>query len=113
GARFCDWSELREKVKLDLKTNRKSLSLAHINKLTILSNFATLCIKGCLWIQASLEIAQQWHEGEGVYFARRVQALVRHYQIFAQLPIKMRGSLRQMPTPGFMMKLSKHAPELG
>jgi hypothetical protein len=90
-SRFRDWSELHEKIKSDLKKNSKSLSLSHINKLTILSNFATLCIKGCSRIQASNEIARQWHEGEGVYFARQVRALVRHYQIFAQLPIERRG----------------------
>ncbi|KAG1846010.1 hypothetical protein C8R48DRAFT_779746, partial [Suillus tomentosus] len=89
--RFRDWSEMRKNIKSDLKKNSKSFSLAHINKLTILSNFATLCIKGCSRIQASIEIARQWHEGEGIHFARKVRALVRHYQIFAQLPMEKRG----------------------
>ncbi|KAG2127909.1 uncharacterized protein EDB93DRAFT_1269737 [Suillus bovinus] len=70
--KFHDWSKMRENIKSDLKKNSKSLSLAHINKLTILSNFATLCIKGCSWIQASIEIAWQWHEGEGIHFAWKV-----------------------------------------
>jgi len=90
-SRFRSWNELREKIKSDLKKSGKSLPLAHINKLTILSNFATLCIKGCSWMQASNEIARQWHEGKGVYFARQVRALARHYRIFAQLPIERRG----------------------
>jgi len=90
-SRFCNWSELRKKIKSDLRKNSKSLSLGHINKLNILSNFATLCIKGCSRMQASNEIARQWHEGKGVHFARQVRALARHYQIFAQLPIERRG----------------------
>ncbi|KAG1901493.1 uncharacterized protein F5891DRAFT_1187343 [Suillus fuscotomentosus] len=89
--RFHDWSEMHKNIKSDLKKNSKSFSLAHINKLTILSNFETLCIKGCSQIQASIEIARQWHKGEGIHFARKMQALVRHYQIFAQLPVEKQG----------------------
>ncbi|KAG2157546.1 hypothetical protein DEU56DRAFT_750616 [Suillus clintonianus] len=77
--RFHDWSEMHENIKSDLKKNSNSLLLAQINKLTILSNFATLYIKGCSRIQASVEIARQWHEGKEIHFARKVQALVRHY----------------------------------
>ncbi|KIK32812.1 hypothetical protein CY34DRAFT_110837 [Suillus luteus UH-Slu-Lm8-n1] len=88
--RFRDWSKMCKNIKSDLKKNSKSFSLAQINKLTILSYFATLCIK-CSWIQASAEIARQWHEGEGIHFAWKVRALVRHYQIFAQLPMEKRG----------------------
>ena len=89
-----DWTELRQKIKSGLKKNGKSLSLTHVNQLTILSNFATLRIKGYSRTQASIEIARQWHEGEGVYFARRVRALARHFQVFEQLPIEKQGGKR-------------------
>src|SRR5262249_1801869 len=68
-----------------------SLPLLQINQLLILANFATLRLKGFKCINASLQIAQQWHEGQGAWFARRVRALARHYQIFEQLPIEKRG----------------------
>ena len=35
----------------------------------IVANFATLRLKGVSRITASEEIARQWHEGEGKYFA--------------------------------------------
>lgn len=43
-------------------------------------------------MEASRAIALQWHEGEGVHFARRVRALARHYEIFEQLPREQHGS---------------------
>lgn len=52
----------------------------------ILSNLATLRLKGLSRTDASLEIAQQWRDGNGSWFARRIHALARHYQIFEQLP---------------------------
>ncbi|KAJ7814049.1 hypothetical protein B0H13DRAFT_2465431 [Mycena leptocephala] len=67
------WHALREKVKTDLK--KKNLPLTQYNQLLIIRNFATLLIKGLKRIQASLEIARQWHEGGGNYFAHRVRAL--------------------------------------
>ena len=57
----------------------------------IISNFATLCLKGVSRTQASLKIAWQWHEGEGNWFARWVRALAWHYQIFEELPVEKRG----------------------
>ena len=57
----------------------------------ILSIFATLCLKGVLRMQASAEIAYQWHDGDGVHFARWIRALARHYQIFEQLPAERHG----------------------
>jgi len=60
----------------------------------ILSNFATLRLKGASRIGASEEIARQWHDGVGKHFARRVRALARHYQIFEQLPIERRGGYK-------------------
>ncbi|KAJ7801773.1 hypothetical protein B0H13DRAFT_2497390 [Mycena leptocephala] len=83
------WHALREKVKTDLK--KKNLPLTQYNQLLIIQNFATLLIKGLKRIQASLEIARQWHEGGGNYFSRCVRALVQHYQIFEELPLETRG----------------------
>jgi len=57
----------------------------------ILRNFATLCLKGLQCIVASEQIAEQWHEGRGIYFARQIRELARHYQRFEQLPPKKRG----------------------
>ncbi len=66
-----------------------------MNQLLIISNFATLHIKGVSCTQASLEIARQWHKGQENWFSWRVQALARHYQIFEALPIERRGGARQ------------------
>jgi hypothetical protein len=87
----CDWADLRKQIKDNLKKNSKTLPLSHINQLMIISNFATLCLKGVSRTQASIEISQQWHEGEGNWFAHRVRALARHYQIFEKLPAEKRG----------------------
>ena len=57
----------------------------------IISNFATLHLKKLSRTQASLEIARQWHEGEGNWFARQVRALAWHYQIFKKLLVEKRG----------------------
>jgi hypothetical protein len=43
-----------------------------MNKLLILRNFATLCIKDTGQIAVSKEIAQQWHEGIGIHFACQI-----------------------------------------
>ncbi|KAJ7712675.1 hypothetical protein B0H16DRAFT_1702766 [Mycena metata] len=83
------WHALREKVKTDLK--KRNLPLTQLNQLLIIRNFATLLIQGLKRIQASPENARHWHEGGGNYFARRVRALVRHYQIFGELPLETRG----------------------
>ncbi|KAK0490178.1 hypothetical protein EDD18DRAFT_1109726 [Armillaria luteobubalina] len=61
-----DWSTLWEQIKQDMK---KNLSLSKYNQLLILHNFATLRIKGYKRIEASHDIACQWHEGEGIHFA--------------------------------------------
>ena len=89
-----DWRTLRDQIQRDLHAGEKILPLSRINQLLILSNFATLRLKGASRIGASLEIARQWHDGSGTgnWFARRVHALARHYQIFEQLPIERRGS---------------------
>ncbi|KAF8337206.1 hypothetical protein F5887DRAFT_1161111 [Amanita rubescens] len=64
-----------------------------INQLMILANFATLRLKGLSWIRASEEIARQWHDGKGSWFARRVRSLARHYRTFEQLPKERRGGV--------------------
>lgn len=86
-----DWSDIRKDIKAHLKKNQKSLTLSEINQYLIISNFTTLRIKGQKRTQASLEIARQWHEGEGNWFACRVRALARHYQTFENLPAENRG----------------------
>ena len=64
-----DWANLRKEIKDQLKKKSKTLPLSQLNQLLIISNFATLRLKGVSRIQASLEIARQWHEGEGNWFA--------------------------------------------
>lgn len=86
-----NWSDLRKQVKVHLKKNSKTLPLSQVNQLLIISDFATLRIKGVSQTQASLEIVRQWHEGQGNWFAWRVRALAGHYQIFEALPIEKRG----------------------
>ncbi|KAG1853682.1 hypothetical protein F4604DRAFT_1933119 [Suillus subluteus] len=86
-----DWKVLRNQIKENLKKHHKSLPLSSVNQLMILSNFATLQLKGATRIGASVEIARQWHEGSGIWFARRVRALAHHYQIFEELPREKRG----------------------
>ena len=67
------WPELREQIKSDLTTAQKEkVALTHINKLLILRNFATLRMKGYKRIPVSKEIAQQWHEKGGAYFAHKI-----------------------------------------
>ena len=60
----------------------------------ILSNFATLRLKGTSCIRSSEEIARQWHPGQGVWFAWRVRAFARHYQTFEQLLHEHRGGYK-------------------
>jgi hypothetical protein len=65
---------------------KKNEMPTHLNKLTILHNFAMLHIKGVKRIAASEEIAQSWHEGTGSHFTHQIRVLARHYQLFEQLP---------------------------
>ncbi|KAG2358308.1 hypothetical protein BDR07DRAFT_1379524 [Suillus spraguei] len=71
GVKVRGWSELREQIKEDLqqKGGKTHLSLSQINQLLLIQNFATLRLKGMGRITASLKIAHQWHEDEGVHFA--------------------------------------------
>ncbi|KAJ6475499.1 hypothetical protein C8R45DRAFT_1102777 [Mycena sanguinolenta] len=71
GINIRSWHALRDKIKVELQ--KKNLPITKYNQLLILRNFATLRIKGFKRIAASLEIARQWHEGTGNYFARRRQ----------------------------------------
>ena len=56
-AEIKDWGTLRTQIKKDLKKRSKLLTLAAINQYMILSNFATLRLKGASWIGVSEEIA--------------------------------------------------------
>lgn len=94
-AEVKDWTVLREQIKMDLKNKHKILPLSQINQLMILSNFATLHIKGVSRISASVEITHQWQDSSGMWFARRVRALACHYQTFEQLPQEKRGGRRE------------------
>ena len=69
------WDVLRQKIKGELKKQHKILSLSQLNQLMVLSNFATLHLKGVSRMVASAEIARQWHEHRGSWFARRVRNL--------------------------------------
>jgi hypothetical protein len=100
GIDIRGWDELREQIKKDLvKGGKTNLPLSQVNQLLLIRNFATLRLKGMGQIAASLEIAHQWHEGEGAYFARKVRALARHYQVFEQLPIEKRGGRENALSP--------------
>jgi hypothetical protein len=94
GMEVKGWDLLREQIQARLKKNYKQYSLSQINQYMLLSNFANLRLKGHSRIDASLEIARQWHTGTGNWFARRIWALARHYQIFENLPIEKRGGFR-------------------
>jgi hypothetical protein len=86
------WEELREQLKSDLLEGyKKNATPTILNKLTVLRNFATLRIKGVRRMAASEEIARQFHDGTGSYFARQIRVLARHYQLFEQLPEEKRG----------------------
>ncbi|KAJ7243669.1 hypothetical protein C8J57DRAFT_1525428 [Mycena rebaudengoi] len=89
------WTEIRDLVDKRLKLAKKKYTpLAQVNQLLIIRNFATLSLKGFGRIQASVEIARQWQEGKGVHFARRVRILIRHFEIFQDLPKEKRGGAR-------------------
>ncbi|KAJ7692407.1 hypothetical protein B0H17DRAFT_839474, partial [Mycena rosella] len=82
-------------IKAILKKKSKILPFSKVNQLMVLRNFATLRLKGHGIIDASVQIAHQWYEGEGVHFARKVRALARHYQLFEELPVERRGGERK------------------
>ena len=88
GVDIRGWQELRQQIKTELKNHGDTLPITKINQLLVLRNFANLRLKGYSKIEASTEIARQWHEGEGKYYARKVRALARHYQVFEQLPVE-------------------------
>lgn len=73
-----DWDVLQSQIKADLKKNSKKLALSDINKLMILYNFATLHLKGHSHMSVSLWIVEQWHDGDGTWFAQKVHALAWH-----------------------------------
>src|ERR1700678_2159850 len=96
NAEIQDWAALQTQIKADSKKKHKSMPLSQINQLMILRNFATLHLKGYRRIEASFEIARQWHEKDGsnIHFSQRIHALACHYQIFKQLPKEHRGGYK-------------------
>jgi hypothetical protein len=71
---ICLWKELREQLKSDwLEGQKKKETPTHLNKLTILQNFATLHIKGVGCITTSEGIVWLWKDGVGVYFTRQIR----------------------------------------
>ena len=56
-----------------------------------LIKFCDFCLKGLKQTQASFEIAHQWQEGSGNWFAHWVQVLAQHYQTFEELPVEKCG----------------------
>ncbi|KIK65076.1 hypothetical protein GYMLUDRAFT_240397 [Collybiopsis luxurians FD-317 M1] len=70
---ICGWAELQEQINYELtQAKKKGMPLVEMNQLKIIKNFATLRLKGFSLMQASKELALQWHKGEGVNFARWV-----------------------------------------
>ncbi|KAI6008479.1 hypothetical protein EDC04DRAFT_2907145 [Pisolithus marmoratus] len=61
---ICDWDVLRDQMKADLKRHSRTMTASQIHQLMILCNFATLQLKGVSCIDASIEIAKQWHHGK-------------------------------------------------
>ncbi|KAI0245038.1 hypothetical protein BJV78DRAFT_1289459 [Lactifluus subvellereus] len=86
------WLVLQTQLNTDLTAAKKAnKGLTVINQLLILRNFAMLQMKGLGWMAASQHIAAQWHKGSGLYFARQIRVLARHYQHFEQLPDETHG----------------------
>jgi hypothetical protein len=88
------WPEIRAEVDKQLKTQFKTLARTEVNQLIILRSFATLLMRGVKRIDASLRVAEQWRDGAGTHFARRVRALARHYQLLGKLLTENRGGAR-------------------
>jgi hypothetical protein len=86
--------ELRDEIDKRYKTRFKTLSRSEANQLIILRNFFTLQMKGYTRTDASKHIAEQWRDGVGTHFARRVCALARHYQLVGKLLSENRGGAR-------------------
>jgi len=86
------WPVLQEQIKEDhKKAHKQDATPTVINQLLILRNFATLLSKGLGRMAASEQIALQWHEGKGTYFAHQIRVLACHYQQFEQLPVEKQG----------------------
>ena len=79
----------------NLKKGEKTLPVSKARKLILICNFATLRLKGLGQVQASQEIAQQWHQGDGTHFVCQIQKMAWHYQVFEQLPLKKWGGAQK------------------
>ena len=71
GVDIQGWQEFCQQIK-DLKKGGNSLPLTKINQLLVLKNFTTLQLKGYGKIKASIEIAQQWHQGKGKHYPQKI-----------------------------------------
>ncbi|KAJ7577131.1 hypothetical protein C8J56DRAFT_1113717 [Mycena floridula] len=91
------WNILWDQIEADLKKKSKTLPLSKVKKLMILRNFATLRLKGHRKMDASQHIARQWHEDEGVHFARRSELS----------PQKFRRALNKDILPSLNITLAK------
>ncbi|KAJ7602965.1 hypothetical protein FB45DRAFT_697776, partial [Roridomyces roridus] len=92
---ILSWDGIKELVDQQLKEGKKKhIPIAQTNQLLLIHNFRNLMLKGFSRIHASVEIARQWHAGEGVHFARRVRILVRHFEVLRNLPKETRGGAR-------------------
>jgi hypothetical protein len=95
SAEIRGWEVLRAQIDRDLKKGEKTLPVSQSRKLLLIQNFATLHLKGLGRMEASQQIALQWHNEEGTHFARQIWKLACHYQIFEQLPQEKRGGVRK------------------
>ena len=46
-------------------------------------------------MEVSVNMVKGHHDGDGVWFAHRLQALARHYVKFEQLPPELRGGFKK------------------
>ncbi|KAF9503439.1 hypothetical protein BS47DRAFT_1374479 [Hydnum rufescens UP504] len=91
------WPYLCNEIDKVLEKEKKArcLPYSQLNQYQLLRSFATLRIKGLGRIAASIHIAQSKHTGDGVWFARRIRMLSRHFQKYEHLPIESRGGRRK------------------
>lgn len=92
-----DWATIQAEITEKIKRDSKIMPVSSLNKYYIIMCFGTLSIKGLSQMKASEEVARQWHEKEGIHFAHRVWALVRHYQIFTMNPASIKRIIRAGP----------------
>ena len=60
----------------------------------MIRNVAIGMMKGGSLMKTCMIVAHYWHPGKGVYLARRLSSLIRHYRIFRRVPVELRGGRR-------------------